>query len=221
MSKNLLNRQWLQLLSGVIATVGLVWLQLLYNYVQKSVKQNNDCNCCLCNCNCWSSAIVTYVKRLSRSRRSRSRRKRGGGREVKRFCRERAGGTKTVGSDLACRFGLGAFSILNAPRCNIYIYIQYIRSPVLLGRSSLCSNLVRRTHPVSKSGCRVRARPHVYGRKKKKECIHESNIFSHKRVNLEKRCVMVFIFKCFIFSINIGSLQLLGSLGPVYDVYWY
>jgi hypothetical protein len=50
---------------------------------------------------------------------------------VKRFCRERAGGTKTkrwfglggaVGSDqvlLARRFGLGAFSILNAPRCNI------------------------------------------------------------------------------------------------------
>jgi hypothetical protein len=46
-------------------------------------------------------------------------------------CRERAGGTKTkrrfglsgaVGSDqvlLACRFGLGAFSILNAPRYNI------------------------------------------------------------------------------------------------------
>jgi hypothetical protein len=25
----------------------------------------------------------------------------------------------TVGSDLARRFGLGAFSILNAPRCNI------------------------------------------------------------------------------------------------------
>jgi hypothetical protein len=24
-----------------------------------------------------------------------------------------------VGSNLACRFGLGAFSILNAPRCNI------------------------------------------------------------------------------------------------------
>jgi hypothetical protein len=53
--------------------------------------------------------------------------------EVKRFCRERAGGTKTkrwfglggaVGSDqvlLARRFDLGAFSILNAPRCNIYI----------------------------------------------------------------------------------------------------
>jgi hypothetical protein len=46
-------------------------------------------------------------------------------------CRERAGGTKmkrrfglggAIGSDqvlLACRFGLGAFSILNAPRCNI------------------------------------------------------------------------------------------------------
>jgi hypothetical protein len=50
---------------------------------------------------------------------------------VKRFCRKRAGGTKTkrrfglggtVGSDqvlLARRFGLGAFSILNALRCNI------------------------------------------------------------------------------------------------------
>jgi hypothetical protein len=60
-----------------------------------------------CNCNCWSGVIATYVKirpgviatyvkRLSRSRRSRSRRKRGGGGEVKRFCRERAGGTKTV-----------------------------------------------------------------------------------------------------------------------------
>jgi hypothetical protein len=82
------------------------------------------------NCNCWSGVIATYVKRLSRSRRSRSRRKRGAGEEVKRFCQERAGGTKTcgrdedglggaVGSDLARRFGLGAFSILNAPRCNI------------------------------------------------------------------------------------------------------
>jgi hypothetical protein len=77
------------------------------------------------NCNCWSGVIATYVKRLSRSRR-----KRGAGEEVKRFCQERAGGTKTcgrdedglggaVGSDLARRFGLGAFSILNAPRCNI------------------------------------------------------------------------------------------------------
>jgi hypothetical protein len=46
-------------------------------------------------------------------------------------CRERAGGMKTkrrfglggaIGSDqvlLALRFGLGAFSILIAPRCNI------------------------------------------------------------------------------------------------------
>jgi hypothetical protein len=78
-----------------------------------------------CNCNCWYGVIATYVKRLSRSWR-----KRGGGRELKRICLERAGGTKTcgrdedslggaVGSDLACRFGLGAFSILNAPRCNI------------------------------------------------------------------------------------------------------
>jgi hypothetical protein len=52
------------------------------------------------------------------------------GGKVKRFCRERAGATKTCGrdedglggtvdSDLARRFGLGAFSILNAPRCNI------------------------------------------------------------------------------------------------------
>jgi hypothetical protein len=69
--------------------------------------------------------VAGEVKRLSRSRRSRSRRKRGGGGEVKRFCRERAGGTKTkrrfglggaVGSDqvlLARRFGLSAFSILN------------------------------------------------------------------------------------------------------------
>jgi hypothetical protein len=72
--------------------------------------------------------IATYVKKLSRSWR-----KRGVGGKVKKFCRERrerrrrAGGTKTdeddlggtVGSDLARRFGLGAFSILNAPRCNI------------------------------------------------------------------------------------------------------
>jgi hypothetical protein len=66
--------------------------------------------------------IATYVKRLSRSRR-----KRGVGGKVKRFCRERARGTKTcgrdedglggtVGSDLARRFGLGVFSILNAPK---------------------------------------------------------------------------------------------------------
>jgi hypothetical protein len=78
-----------------------------------------------CNCNCWSGVVATYVKRLSRSRR-----KRGGGGKVKRFCRERTGGTKAcgrdedglsgaVGSDLARRFDLGAFSILNAPKCNI------------------------------------------------------------------------------------------------------
>jgi hypothetical protein len=48
------------------------------------------------NCNCWSGVIATYVKRLSRSRRSRSQRKRGAGEEVKRFCHDRAGGTKTV-----------------------------------------------------------------------------------------------------------------------------
>jgi hypothetical protein len=78
-----------------------------------------------CDCNCWSGVIATYVKRLSHSWR-----KRGVGGKVKRFCRERAGATKTcgrdedglsgtVGSDLARRFSLGAFSILNAPRCNI------------------------------------------------------------------------------------------------------
>jgi hypothetical protein len=59
------------------------------------------------------------------------------GGKVKRFCRERAGATKTcgrdedglsgtVGSNLARRFGLGAFSILNAPRCNIKIQCIYI-----------------------------------------------------------------------------------------------
>jgi hypothetical protein len=75
--------------------------------------------------------VAGEVKKLSHSRKSRSRRKRGGGGKVKRFCRERAGGTKTkrrfglggaVGSDqvlLARRFDLSAFSILNAPRCNI------------------------------------------------------------------------------------------------------
>jgi hypothetical protein len=33
--------------------------------------------------------------------------------------RDETGLGETVGSDLAHRFGLGAFSILNAPRCNI------------------------------------------------------------------------------------------------------
>ena len=33
--------------------------------------------------------------------------------------RDETGLGGTVGSDLAHRFGLGAFSILNAPRCNI------------------------------------------------------------------------------------------------------
>jgi hypothetical protein len=89
------------------------------------LKQTMIATAVWCNCNCWSGVIATYVNRLSRSRR-----KRGVGGKVKRFCRKRAGGTKTcgrdedglgetVGSDLARRFGLGAFSILNAPRCNI------------------------------------------------------------------------------------------------------
>jgi hypothetical protein len=55
------------------------------------------------------------------------------------FCRERAGGTKTkrrfglggaVGSDqvlLARRFGLGAFSILNAPRIHTKIAINFLK----------------------------------------------------------------------------------------------
>jgi hypothetical protein len=52
---------------------------------------------------------------------------------VKRFCRERVGGTKTcgrdenglggtVGSDLARSFGLGAFSVV-IYKYSIYIYI--------------------------------------------------------------------------------------------------
>ena len=59
-------------------------------------------------------------------RRSREERRRSQGGEVKR--RSSGGGSRrfglggAVGSDqvlLARRFGLGAFSILNAPRCNI------------------------------------------------------------------------------------------------------
>jgi hypothetical protein len=66
-----------------------------------------DCNFYITRCNCWSGSKIVA------------------------FCRERAGGTKTkrrfglggaVGLDqvlLARRLGLGAFSTLNAPRCNI------------------------------------------------------------------------------------------------------
>jgi hypothetical protein len=41
----------------------------------------------------------------------------------------------------------------------------------------------------------------------KKECMHESNTFPCMRVNLGKICVTVSIFKCFISSVNLGSLQ--------------
>jgi hypothetical protein len=41
----------------------------------------------------------------------------------------------------------------------------------------------------------------------KKECMHESNTFPCMRVNLGKICVAVSIFKCFISSINLESLQ--------------
>ena len=158
---------WLQLLSSVIATAGLVWLQLLYNYVQKFVKQTMIATAVWYNCNCKSGVIATYVRRLSRSRRSvegagartcgmdedgngserttataraRSPEKRmdwavrGGPGKWKR--RSRAQGSekaqyrfRCVGSAVdrlgrtmctwARRLRLGAFSILNAPRCNI------------------------------------------------------------------------------------------------------
>jgi hypothetical protein len=39
------------------------------------------------------------------------------------------------------------------------------------------------------------------------KCMHESNTFPCMRVNLGKICVAVSIFKCFISSINLGSLQ--------------
>jgi hypothetical protein len=41
----------------------------------------------------------------------------------------------------------------------------------------------------------------------KKECMHESNMIQCMRVNLGKKYVAVSIFKCFISSINLGSLQ--------------
>jgi hypothetical protein len=39
------------------------------------------------------------------------------------------------------------------------------------------------------------------------KCMHWSNTFPCMRVNLGKICVVVSIFKCFISSINLGSLQ--------------
>jgi hypothetical protein len=38
-----------------------VRLQLLYNYVQKSVKQTMIATAVWCNCNCWSGVIATSI----------------------------------------------------------------------------------------------------------------------------------------------------------------
>jgi hypothetical protein len=104
-SKNLLNKQWLQLLSGVIATAGLVWLQLLYNYVQKSVKTNNDCNCCLVWLQLLSGVIATvdlvWLQLMWRGWAVRGERGAWAGKwkgyvGSMREGRRRAGGTKTA-----------------------------------------------------------------------------------------------------------------------------
>jgi hypothetical protein len=36
-------------------------LQLLYNYVQKFVKQTMIATAVWCNCNCWSGVIATSI----------------------------------------------------------------------------------------------------------------------------------------------------------------
>jgi hypothetical protein len=128
---------WLQLLSGVIATAGLVWLQLLYNYVQKSVKQNNDCNC-------WSGVIATaglvWLQLMWRGWVVRGERGAWAGKwkgsvESVRERRRRARGTKTawVGR-LARTWRVGSVWVHSLYwmhpgviyKCSIYIYI-YIR----------------------------------------------------------------------------------------------
>jgi hypothetical protein len=88
----------------------------------------------------------------------------------------------------------------------IYIYIYIYRLSIVKespGRSSLQPGLIQhidwtRLSVASPAPTSVRA---------KKECMHESNMSPCMRINLGKICVTVSIFKCFIFSINLESLQ--------------
>jgi hypothetical protein len=71
-----------------------------------------------CNCNCWSDVIATYVKRLSLSWR-----KRGVGGKVKKFCRERAGATKTTWVGRLARTWRVGSAWVHSLSLYIYIYI--------------------------------------------------------------------------------------------------
>jgi hypothetical protein len=72
-----------------------------------------------------------------------------------------------------------------------------------LSRSSLQPGLTQRTDWTRLSV----APPAPTSVRAKKECMHESNTSPYMRINLGKICVTVSIFKCFISSINLGSLQ--------------
>jgi hypothetical protein len=71
------------------------------------------------------------------------------------------------------------------------------------GRSSLQPGSTQRTDWTRLSV----APPAPTSVRAKKECTHESNTSPCMRINLGKICVTVSIFKCFISSINLGSLQ--------------
>jgi hypothetical protein len=92
----------------------------------------------------------------------------------------------------------------------IYIYIcRYNWSPGLPivkgspGRSSLQPGSTQRTDWTRLSV----APPAPTSVRAKKECMHKSNTSSCMRINLGMICVAVSIFKYFISSINLGSLQ--------------